>query len=87
LLQAAVSGYVLRASIPYIKQDIPIMIVFKALGFVADKEILEHIVYDLKDKQVRPCVGLQPRKSTLLCRCSRCCVLPLRRPSSFRAET
>lgn len=44
-----IAGKVLRCSIPYIKKEIPIMIIFRALGFIRDKEILEHIVYDFKD--------------------------------------
>ena len=36
-------GGTLRVTIPYIRQDIPIIIVFRALGFVADRDILEHI--------------------------------------------
>jgi len=42
----------IRATIPYIRQDIPIVIIFRALGFVADRDILEHIVYDFQDKQM-----------------------------------
>ena len=42
-------GQVIRARIPYIKKDIPIMIVFRALGFVADRDILDHILFDDKD--------------------------------------
>jgi DNA-directed RNA polymerase II subunit RPB2 len=42
-------GGTLRVTIPYIKQDIPIIIVFRALGFVADRDILEHIVYTFDD--------------------------------------
>jgi len=45
---SAISGYVLRASIPYIRQEIPVVVVFRALGFVSDREILEHICYDVK---------------------------------------
>jgi len=44
-----IAGKVMRVSIPYIKKDIPIMIVFRALGFVRDRDILEHIVYDFTD--------------------------------------
>lgn len=40
---------VIKARIPYIKQDIPIMIVFRALGLVSDRDILEHILFDEKD--------------------------------------
>lgn len=43
------SGQFIRATLPYIRADIPIIIVFRALGFVADKDILEHICYDFSD--------------------------------------
>lgn len=39
----------IRVALPHIKADIPVIIVFRALGFVADKEILQHIVHDLND--------------------------------------
>ena len=43
---------------PYIRDPIPVVIVFRALGFVADREILEHIVCDFSDpvlmEMVRP---------------------------------
>jgi DNA-directed RNA polymerase II subunit RPB2 len=42
-------GQCLRATLPYIRSDIPIFIVFRALGLAADKDILEHIVYDFND--------------------------------------
>lgn len=45
-----VSGRVIEAQIPYIKQPVPIIIVFRALGLLADKDILEHICYDLSDE-------------------------------------
>lgn len=38
--------------LPYVKQEIPIMIVFRALGFVADRDILEHIIYDFDDPEM-----------------------------------
>jgi DNA-directed RNA polymerase II subunit RPB2 len=44
------TGQVIRAKIPYIKKDIPIVILFRALGFVADRDILDHIVFDKNDK-------------------------------------
>lgn len=46
------SGQYIRATLPYIRTEIPIIIVFRALGFVADKDILEHICYDFKDTQM-----------------------------------
>lgn len=46
------SGQYIRATLPYIRADIPIIIVFWALGFVADKDILEHICYDFSDTQM-----------------------------------
>eukprot|EP01117_Protostelium_nocturnum_P006789 TRINITY_DN2438_c0_g1_i4.p1 TRINITY_DN2438_c0_g1~~TRINITY_DN2438_c0_g1_i4.p1 ORF type:complete len:1174 (-),score=395.88 TRINITY_DN2438_c0_g1_i4:61-3582(-) len=42
----------MRATIPYIRQDIPIIIVFRALGYVADKDILERVCYDFKDHKM-----------------------------------
>ncbi|EFJ26753.1 hypothetical protein SELMODRAFT_148107 [Selaginella moellendorffii] len=47
--KAGSSGQYIRATLPYIKQEIPIIVVFRALGFVADKDILEHICYDFSD--------------------------------------
>ncbi|KAK3011556.1 hypothetical protein RJ639_011272 [Escallonia herrerae] len=46
------SGQYIRANLPYIRAEIPIIIVFRALGFVADKDILEHICYDFSDTQM-----------------------------------
>lgn len=46
------SGQYIRATLPYIRNEIPIIIVFRALGFVADKDILEHICYDFSDTQM-----------------------------------
>ncbi|CAH1428945.1 unnamed protein product [Lactuca virosa] len=46
------SGLYIRATLPYTRVDIPIIIVFRALGFVADKDILEHICYDFADTQM-----------------------------------
>jgi DNA-directed RNA polymerase beta subunit len=48
----SMSGGVIRAQIPYIKADIPILILFRALGVVNDKEILEHIVYDFEELEM-----------------------------------
>lgn len=45
-------GQYIRATLPYIRTEIPIIIIFRALGFVPDKHILEHICYDFKDTQM-----------------------------------
>ncbi|KAI5192005.1 DNA-directed RNA polymerase II subunit RPB2 [Nematocida sp. AWRm77] len=49
---SGVSGSLLRVLLPHAKQDIPVVIVFRALGFVSDKEILEHICYDFSDTEM-----------------------------------
>ena len=42
----------MRAIIPYIRQDIPIIVIFRALNFVTDKDILDHIVYEFNDPEM-----------------------------------
>jgi DNA-directed RNA polymerase II subunit RPB2 len=42
-------GRYIRANIHHIKNDVPVFILFKALGLTSDKEILSYIVYDLED--------------------------------------
>ncbi|KAH0131521.1 putative DNA-directed RNA polymerase II subunit RPB2, partial [Aureobasidium melanogenum] len=53
-------GGVIKATLPYIKADIPIAIVFRALGIVSDMQILDCICYDANDTQLRemikPCL-------------------------------
>lgn len=51
-------GQKIIATIPYIRQEIPIMIVFRALGFVSDRDILEHIIYDFDDTEMMEMVIL-----------------------------
>jgi len=41
---------VIRCSIPYVKEDIPLVLLFRALGFTTDKEILEMMCHDFEDK-------------------------------------
>lgn len=45
-------GSTIKATIPYIRTDIPIVIVFRALGLESDRDILEHIVYDFRNRKV-----------------------------------
>ncbi|KAK9353950.1 hypothetical protein V1523DRAFT_409704 [Lipomyces doorenjongii] len=53
-------GSTIKATLPYIRNDIPIVIVFRALGVVPDGDILEHICYDQTDWQMlemlKPCI-------------------------------
>ncbi|KAJ1660661.1 DNA-dependent RNA polymerase II [Dispira simplex] len=50
----------IKANIPHIREDIPVVIVFRALGLVADRDILEHICYDPNDyamlEMLKPCI-------------------------------
>jgi len=60
LLTIFQSGNVIKATIPYIRTDIPIWVVFRALGVISDRDILEHICYDMQDAQMlemlKPCI-------------------------------
>jgi len=47
-----VSGDLFTVTVPYVKKDVPLCIVFRALGYVTDKSILELIVYDFRDQQI-----------------------------------
>ena len=53
-------GSSIKATLPYIKEEIPIAIVFRALGVVSDEDILNHICYDRSDTQMlemlKPCI-------------------------------
>ncbi|KAK3682802.1 DNA-dependent RNA polymerase II RPB140 [Podospora appendiculata] len=47
-------------TLPYVKEEVSLAIVFRALGVVSDEDILNHICYDRKDSQMlealRPCI-------------------------------
>ncbi|CAF0906522.1 unnamed protein product [Brachionus calyciflorus] len=45
-------GQLIVAIIPYIKEEIPVIVVFRALGFESDRDILEHVVYDFEDSEM-----------------------------------
>lgn len=53
-------GRSIKTTLPYIKSDIPIVIVFRALGVIEDGDILQHICYDENDWQMmemlKPCI-------------------------------
>lgn len=42
----------IKVQLPYIKQDIPLWIVFRALGNLSDRDIMEKICYDSRDKEM-----------------------------------
>ena len=42
-------GGLISARIPYVKQDVPIIILFRALGLESDKDIMDYIVFDEND--------------------------------------
>eukprot|EP01038_Epipyxis_sp_PR26KG_P008520 gene8520-11517_t len=48
----AIDGHQILAKIPYINKEIPVVLVFRALGFISDKDIIEHVVYDYQDSEM-----------------------------------
>jgi DNA-directed RNA polymerase II subunit RPB2 len=53
-------GQTIKVSVPYIKDQVPIAILFRALGVVSDEDILNHICFDKNDNQMlemlKPCI-------------------------------
>lgn len=43
-------GRIIRLSTSFIKSEIPVFVMFRALGINSDKEIIQHIVYDLDNQ-------------------------------------
>ncbi|KAA1110516.1 DNA-dependent RNA polymerase II [Puccinia graminis f. sp. tritici] len=58
--EKAGGGATIKTTLPYIRNDIPIVVVFRALGIIPDKDILEHICYDRNDtamfEMLKPCL-------------------------------
>lgn len=50
------SGATIVCTIPQIRQDIPVVVLFKALGCSHDKEVMSHICYDLSDEELMTAV-------------------------------
>lgn len=40
-------GRIIRLSTSFIKSEVPVFVFFRALGIISDKEIMQHIVYDI----------------------------------------
>ena len=67
------TGSVIHVRLPYIKVPIPVVIVFRALGIVADRDVLAHICFDQNDsnllEMLRPCIeeafAVQDRETAL----------------------
>lgn len=53
-------GQTIKSTLPYVKSEIPIAIVFRALGVVSDEDILGHVCYDRNDtpmlEMLKPCI-------------------------------
>lgn len=47
-----IDGHQIRSTLPYIRTDIPVVVIFRALGFISDKDIIGHIVYDFQDVEM-----------------------------------
>ena len=48
-----IHGRNIKVSIPHIKQDVPLFVVFKALGVVSDYDIVSHILYSVPKENWR----------------------------------
>jgi DNA-directed RNA polymerase beta subunit len=47
-----VTGFVYHCMIPKVQDPVPIGVLFRALGFISDLEILERIAYNLEDEEI-----------------------------------
>jgi len=47
--KSVLKGKTLKVSIPHCRVDIPLFILFRAFGIISDKDIIEHILYDIND--------------------------------------
>lgn len=65
-----INGGQIRAQLPYIRTDVPVVLVFRALGYTNDKAILEHIVYDFTDTDM-----MEKFRCVSLCLLACCCFL------------
>lgn len=52
------TGRVIKVKIQKFKQDVPLCVLFRALGIDTDKSIFEHIVYDVKDPANAPLIEI-----------------------------
>ena len=50
--KTARSSSTIEVVVPMVRKEIPVIILFRALGFESDKQILSHICYDFEDDQM-----------------------------------
>lgn len=50
-------GRSIRLNTSFIRSEIPVFIMFRALGIISDREIIQHIVYDLDNKDNQRIIG------------------------------
>ena len=50
-------GRSIRLNTSFIRSEIPVFVMFRALGIISDKEIIQHIVYDLDNKDNQRIIG------------------------------
>ena len=48
----AIDGHQIKTTLPYIRIDIPVVVVFQALGLTNDRDVISHIVYDFQDSEM-----------------------------------
>lgn len=54
--KGALARATIMCSLPKVKDDIPVVIIFRALGCANDKEVMSHICYDLSDDELMTAV-------------------------------
>nr|PVC49472.1 DNA-directed RNA polymerase [Theileria orientalis] len=52
ILNSQLAKNKMLAALPYVKGDVPVPILFRALGCISDRDILQRIVYDFSDTQM-----------------------------------
>ena len=50
--RGSIEGNQIRCMLPYIRTDVPCVILFRALGTTDDRSIIEHVVFDLEDGEM-----------------------------------
>jgi DNA-directed RNA polymerase II subunit RPB2 len=52
--KTTLSGYNIKISMPHIRDDIPLCVLFKALGYVRDQDIVELILFQIPESEWTP---------------------------------